>query len=102
MRTAKAEPITASATEVVSNNVTAKPTSGKVLVNGVDQNFEAYNIDGNNYFKLRDLAMVVSGTVKQFEVTWDGERNAINLISGKPYTVSGGEMSKGDGLEKTG
>ncbi|SCZ07855.1 leucine-rich repeat protein [Alkaliphilus peptidifermentans] len=96
------ETIEAPTTEVVSSNVIAKPTIGKVLVNGVEQSFEAYNIDGNNYFKLRDLAMVVSGTVKQFEVAWDGEKNAINLISGKPYTVSGGEMNKGDGLEKIG
>ena len=82
--------------------VTAKVTSSKVLVDGNDILFDAYNINGNNYFKLRDLAMVVSGTTKQFEVTWDGEKNAINLVSGESYTEVGGELAKGDGKDKTG
>jgi len=83
-------------------SVSALPTNSKVLVNGKEVSFDAYNINGNNYFKLRDLATVVSGTEKQFEVEWDNEKNAINLVSDKPYTVAGGEMSVGDGKEKTG
>lgn len=82
--------------------VSALPTNSKVLVNGKEVSFDAYNINGNNYFKLRDLATVVSGTEKQFEVEWDNEKNAINLVSGKAYTAAGGEMSAGDGKEKTG
>ncbi|MDP4132396.1 MAG: stalk domain-containing protein [Bacillota bacterium] len=73
-------------------NVPALPTSSKILVNGTKTMFEAYTINGNNYFKLRDLAKVVSGTDKQFEVSWDGSKNAINLISNKIYTAVGGEM----------
>jgi len=79
----------------------ATPTTSKVLVNGKAVSFDAYTIDGNNYFKLRDLAKIVKGTGKQFEVTWNGEKRAINLISNKAYTVIGGEMAKGDGKEKT-
>lgn len=84
-----------------STTLTAQPTASKVLVNGSETSFEAYMIDGNNYFKLRDLAKVVSGTEKQFEVTWDGDKKAINLISNKAYTPVGGEMAAGDGEEKT-
>lgn len=73
--------------------VTAVPTASKVLVNGEEVSFEAYNINGNNFFKLRDLALAVSGTEKQFEVTWDGEKNAISLVSGKAYTPVGGELA---------
>lgn len=80
---------------------TATPTSSKVYVNGKLVEFDAYTINGNNYFKLRDLAKVVSGTEKQFEVTWDGAKNAINLISDESYTAVGGELSKGDGKVKT-
>lgn len=40
-------------------------------------------------------------TEKQFEVTWDGKNNAINLISNKHYTAVGGELSPGDGTDKT-
>ncbi len=35
-----------------------------VLVNGKSVAFEAYNIDGSNFFKLRDIAMALSGSAK--------------------------------------
>jgi len=78
----------------------AVPTKSTVLVNGKSIAFDAYNIKGNNYFKLRDLAQAVNNTEKNFEVTWDGQNNAINLISNKPYTPVGGELAKGDGQTK--
>jgi len=80
--------------------IVANPTASKVLVDGVAVEFEAYTINGNNYFKLRDVAKVVSGSDKQFEVTWDGEKKAINLLSKKAYTKVGGELEKGDGKAK--
>ena len=73
--------------------ITANPISSAVIVNGKSVTFNAYEIEGNNYFKLRDLAYVLNGTKKQFEVTWDGDSNAISLTSGQPYTAAGGEMS---------
>jgi len=76
----------------------AKPTASTVLVNGENVAFDAYNIDGSNYFKLRDIALTLSGTEKQFDVGWDGASNAISLTSSKPYTAVGGEMTgKGAG-----
>ena len=80
--------------------ITANPTSSKVLVNGKAVTFEAYTINGNNYFKLRDFAQAVNKTEKNFEVKWDSKNNAINLISNKPYTPVGGELAKGDGKAK--
>lgn len=35
------------------------PTQTKLYVNGILQDVTAYNIDGNNYFKLRDLAQMM-------------------------------------------
>jgi len=76
----------------------ATPTTSTVLVNGKQVAFDAYNIGGNNYFKLRDLAYVLNGTEKQFSVAWDGASNAITLASGSAYAAVGGEMTgKGDG-----
>jgi hypothetical protein len=74
----------------------ASPSPQKVFVNGKEVEFDAYAINDNNYFKLRDIAYVLNGTEKQFEIAWDGENNAISLTSGKPYTEVGGEM-KGKG-----
>lgn len=81
-----------------STGIIAKPTASTVLVNGTNVAFDAYNINDNNYFKLRDLAHIISGSEKQFEVGWDEANNAIALTSGKAYTAVGGEMSsKGSG-----
>ncbi|MEG2421950.1 MAG: RICIN domain-containing protein, partial [Oscillospiraceae bacterium] len=72
-----------------------------ILVNGKPFSFEGYTIAGNNYFKLRDLAMALNGTPGQFNVTWDGAKGAVNLIAGQPYTPVGGELTPGDGSGKT-
>ncbi len=72
---------------------TAAVTTSKVLVDGKQVAFEAYNINSNNYFKLRDIAMALNGTAKSFEVAWDGKNNAISLTAGKAYTAVGGELA---------
>lgn len=69
------------------------PSTHHVKVNGQAVNPQAYNIDGYNYFKLRDLAYLLNGTTMSFNVTWDSAKNAVNLISGQAYTVVGGEMT---------
>jgi len=94
----------------------ANPTNSKVFVNGQPVNFDAYNISNSNYFKLRDIAQAITGTEKQFNVTWnnnmgtlgydefgnlDGTRGGIELLSNKPYVPVGGEMTAGDGMAKT-
>lgn len=76
------------------------PTASKIYVDGKEMEFEAYNIDDNNHFKLRDIAKAISGSQKQFEVEWDAEKEAINLVSKTPYTEVGGEMVLGDGTVK--
>jgi hypothetical protein len=79
---------------------TALPTTSTVIINGVVTAFEAYNIGGYNFFKLRDLAYAINGSDKQFSVEWDSAANAIFLVSGSTYTVVGGEMALGDGTAK--
>lgn len=70
----------------------ANPISSKVMVDGKSIAFEAYNIGGNNYFKLRDLAMAINGSSKQFQVGWDGANNAISLTTNAAYTPDGKEL----------
>lgn len=110
---AEADVVTTSFTKVLDNvaieepvlpNIiiekTALTTTSTVLVNGDEVAFDAYNIDGSNYFKLRDIAAVLSGTASQFDVSWDNEKSTINLISNSAYTFSGGELVIGDGVNK--
>ena len=58
---------------------TVSPMASTVIVNGTAIAFEAYNIDGNNFFKLRDLAYALSGSSKQFSVGWDGAASCVVL-----------------------
>ena len=82
---------------VTYQNPKVAPTSSTVLVDGKNVTFDAYDIGGNNYFKLRDLAYVLNGTTKQFSVEYEYETGRITLMPGNPYITVGGEMaSKGN------
>ena len=64
-------------------------------------NTVAYNIDDNNYFKLRDIAKILDGTIKGFDIKYDGATNSIDMLSFYDYTSAGGELTPGDGVERT-
>ena len=88
---------------VHADSVTATRVDLRISVDHGFDLIDAYAIDDYNYIKLRDIACLVSGTSKQFDVTWDGDRKAINLIPGKPYTPVGNELtlsSRWDGAGK--
>ncbi len=71
----------------------ASPTTSKVLVDGKEIPFQAYNIGGNNYFKLRDIAMAMAESEIAFSVEWDNEQQAILLQEGESYQIVGGELA---------
>ena len=52
-----------------------------------------YKIDGANYFKLRDLAMLLNGSSRQFAVDYDDLTRSVSITSGAPYQAVGGELS---------
>lgn len=66
----------------------------KLKVNGSDVNCAAYNINGNNYFKLRDIAYALRGTPKSFDVTYNSATRVVAMTSGRNYSIIGGEMIK--------
>lgn len=80
----RSEPSTAILATYTSKN--AIPSASKVLVNGKTVTLEAYNIEGSNYFKLRDLASILAETNAAFAVEWDSNKNAINLMKGSRYS----------------
>ena len=96
---ASAAPTTPTATP--ASTATAKPTNATVMVNGKQIAFDAYNINDNNYFKLRDIAKVLNGSDKQFEVTWNGSTKSIELKPGSSYTSVGGELVTGNAKQQT-
>ena len=78
---------------VFATEIVASPTNSKITIDGVEVKFDAYNINGNNYFKLRDIAYSLTDTEKRFSVNWVAENNSANLITGEDYVPIGGEMN---------
>lgn len=70
----------------------AKPSTHKIYVDGERANVAAYEINDNNYFKIRDVAAILSGTDAQFDVTWDAATGNITLTDDKAYTKTGDEL----------
>lgn len=81
----------------VSLAASASPSTAKVMVNGQVVPFGAYEIQGFNYFKLTDMSYALTGTKNQFQVTWDGARSAINMVSNEPHLVLGTELQGNSG-----
>ena len=61
-------------------SVIASPSTHHITVDGVPVSVEAYNIDGNNYFQLRDLARLVG-----FNVTWDNTTRTVEIDTDAGY-----------------
>ena len=58
---------------------------------------EAYNINDNNYFKLRDVAQALTGREKSFEIQYNNDTNSIYISTGQGYTSLGTELSPPQG-----
>lgn len=78
---------------------TVWPNPAQVTVDGQAVTFDAYTVygagGGTTYCKLRDVAMALSGSGSQFEVSWDGAHNRVCLTTGGHYTAVGGELHSG-------
>ena len=77
------------------------PSPQKLSVDGTDADCDKYNIDGSNYFKLRDLAYLLSKSDSRFSVAFDAESNAMTVVPGGDYVLVGGELERGKDLSKT-
>ena len=70
------------------------PSPQKLSVDGTDADCDKYNIDGSNYFKLRDLAYLLSKSDSRFSVAFDAESNAVTVVPGGDYVPVGGELER--------
>ena len=70
-------------------------TKQNLTVDGEEKNAEIYNINGSNYFKLRDMAALLTGTDAQFSVTYDEESKTIVVKTGEAYEKQAGDLTPG-------
>ena len=89
------------AVPAMAADVTATPNQASVSVDGKAIAIAAYNIDGYNYFKLRDVAAALNGTAANFEVGFDAETKSIALKKNAAYTATGQELKDAATEKKT-
>ena len=76
----------------VTRGLSVVVSTWQLRVNGTNVICAAYNINGNNYFKLRDLAYCLRGTPKHFNVTYNAATRVVSMFSNQEYSPIGGEM----------
>lgn len=76
-------------------------TTLKVKFNGSIVKMEVYNIDGNTYYKLRDIAMLMRGTVSEFSVDFDLDTKIVSAMFPGEYIPVGGELQTGTDKSKS-
>ena len=76
------------------NNITASKTIAKLIVNGNAVEVAGYMVDNSNYFKIRDIAMILRSTNSMFNVSWNSETSSIAIETGERYVVAGGELGE--------
>ena len=79
------------------NNVTTSQTAAPIKVNGAQWAVSGYVVNNANYYKIRDIAMIVMNTPSRFNVDWSTDLSAVTVSTGVPYEIIGGELS-GDTL----
>ncbi len=82
------------------NTVTTSQSAAPIKVNGIEWEVSGYVVNNSNYYKIRDIAMILRNTASRFNVDWDTSLNAVTVITGQKYVIIGGELS-GDSVSAT-
>lgn len=73
------------------------PVSQALRVDGKPAVCSAYDIGGETWFRLRDVAQALNATGSRFSVSWDAEARAVTLTTGEAYEPDGSEGAAVDG-----
>ena len=66
-------------------------------VDGKSAACRAYDIGGETWFRLRDVAQALNATGSRFSVSWDAEARAVTLTTGEAYEPDGSEGAAAGG-----
>ena len=70
-------------------------TTQNLSIDGeLQDKLEIYNINGENYFKIRDLAALLTGTGAQFNVDYDAATRTIKVTTGEAYEPLSTDLAK--------
>lgn len=72
----------------------AQKTPQKIQSDGEEVQIPAYIIQGKNYVKLRDFAAILSKTNKKFDISFDKQKEAVVIESGKAYNKTDKDLKE--------
>ena len=75
----------------------AAPVSQALRVDGKSAACAAWEIGGETWFRLRDVAQALNATGSRFSVSWDAEARAVTLTTGEAYEPDGSEGAAAGG-----
>lgn len=89
--TARTTPSTEGISDTAASGAVAKISDQRITVDGVQVNMTAYQIDGSNYVKLRDIGQQID-----FNVTYDSATGSVRVDTDTPYAepASGSAITK--------
>jgi uncharacterized repeat protein (TIGR02543 family) len=73
--------------------VEATKTNNILILNEKETEFPAVKIGGYNWIKLRDFAMLLNGTAKNFSVSYDETTRIVDIRTGSSYSPLGDELT---------
>ena len=76
---------------VLRQRATAAPTTVTVSLNGKKTTLQAYSIGDENYVRVRDAALLLSGCEWDYAVGWSEEKQQVTLSPREQYTPIGTE-----------
>jgi cobalamin biosynthesis Co2+ chelatase CbiK len=82
-------------TKIAGESISCRATTQALKVDGEVKETEVYSINDANYFKLRDMAMLLNGTAAQFGVDYDKGTRTVSIKTGEAYVPVGGELATG-------
>ncbi len=77
-----------------SKTVDAVKNTKKVTLDGEEVMVGAYDVEGYNYLKLRDIAAILNGKKCQFDVGYDNETKAFSIELAKGYEKVEGDLAE--------
>ncbi len=72
-----------------------------VTLDGEEVTIAHYNVNGNNYFKLRDLACILNGSAYQYNVDYDSASRTVLIATGESYAAQATDMQIGEDRSDT-
>lgn len=77
-----------------SKTVDAVKNTKKVTLDGEEVKVGAYDVEGYNYLKLRDIAAILNGKKCQFDVGYDNETKVFSVELAKGYEKLEGDLAE--------